>query len=117
MRGSLMLITLILIGAGWTYVKHMLHDREKKILLVGISLHGLRFVANIIIDESEIGSARYTTWKEIFILVDLLSVGLVLFPIVWSIRHLSKASQTDGKAALNLRQLKLFRQFYLMVSS
>lgn len=34
-----------------------------------------------------------------------------------SIRHLQEASQTDGKAAMNLRKLKLFQQFYVMLVS
>jgi len=34
-----------------------------------------------------------------------------------SIRHLQEASQTDGKAAINLRKLKLFQQFYVMLVS
>ena len=54
-------------------------------------------------------------WREIFILVDLLCCGAILFPVVWSIRHLQEASQTDGKAAINLRKLKLFRHFYVMI--
>nr|XP_050024223.1 protein GPR107-like [Dermacentor andersoni] len=32
-----------------------------------------------------------------------------------SIRHLQEASQTDGKAAINLEKLKLFRHFYVMI--
>ncbi|KAG8311376.1 hypothetical protein J6590_044523 [Homalodisca vitripennis] len=32
-----------------------------------------------------------------------------------SIRHLQEASHTDGKAAINLRKLKLFRHFYVMI--
>ena len=32
-----------------------------------------------------------------------------------SIRHLQEASQTDGTAAINLRKLKLFRHFYILV--
>jgi hypothetical protein len=53
----------------------------------------------------------------VFILVDLLCCGAILFPVVWSIRHLQEGSQTDGKAAINLRKLKLFRHFYIMVSA
>eukprot|EP01105_Mastigella_eilhardi_P024836 TRINITY_DN656_c0_g1_i1.p1 TRINITY_DN656_c0_g1~~TRINITY_DN656_c0_g1_i1.p1 ORF type:complete len:203 (-),score=37.07 TRINITY_DN656_c0_g1_i1:53-661(-) len=36
-------------------------------------------------------------------------------PIMWSIRNLRAASQTDGKAAVNLSKLRLFREFYLLV--
>ena len=32
-----------------------------------------------------------------------------------SIRHLTEAANADGKAALSLNKLKLFRQFYIMV--
>jgi hypothetical protein len=35
--------------------------------------------------------------------------------VVWSIRHLQDASQSDGKATISLSKLKLFRHFYIMV--
>ncbi len=72
-------------------------------------------VAYIIIEESEEGDARHVWWREIFILVDLLCCGAILFPVVWSIRHLQDSSQTDGKATVSLEKLKLFRHFYIMV--
>ena len=50
-------------------------------------------------------------------LVDIICCCAILFPIVWSIKHLREASQTDGKAARSLHKLTLFRQFYVMVVS
>ncbi|KAK7095551.1 protein GPR107-like [Littorina saxatilis] len=114
-RGALMFVTVLLIGAGWAFIKHVLTDREKKLFLIIIPLQVLDRVAEVIVEESEEGNQSYMTWKEIFILVDLLCCGAILFPVVWSIRHLQEASSTDGKAAINLQKLKLFRHFYILV--
>ncbi|VDP42906.1 unnamed protein product [Schistosoma curassoni] len=116
-RGALLFITILLIGAGWAFIKHMLTPRERNVFLIVVPLQVLANIATIVIEESEAGAARYATWKEIFIFVDLACCGAILFPVVWSIRLLKAASQTDGKAAINLRNLRLFRHFYILVNS
>ncbi len=45
-------------------------------------------MAYIILEESEQGMAGRNTWRELFILVDLVCCGAILLPVVWSIRHL-----------------------------
>ncbi|XP_013775120.1 protein GPR107-like [Limulus polyphemus] len=115
LKGALLFVTLVLIGTGWTFIKHIFTDKEKKMFIIVIPLQVLANVAEIIMEESEEGEAQHSTWREVFILVDLLCCGAILFPIVWSIRHLREASQTDGKAAVNLQKLKLFRHFYIMI--
>uniref|UniRef100_A0A8D8V6D1 Protein GPR107 n=1 Tax=Cacopsylla melanoneura TaxID=428564 RepID=A0A8D8V6D1_9HEMI len=115
LRGSVLFITMALIGTGWTFIKHILSSREKKVFMIVIPLQVLANVAQIIIEESEEGDAEYGTWLKVFMSVDLLCCGLIMFPVVWSIRHLQEASHTDGKAAMNLRKLKLFRHFYVMI--
>uniref|UniRef100_T1IV30 GOST seven transmembrane domain-containing protein n=1 Tax=Strigamia maritima TaxID=126957 RepID=T1IV30_STRMM len=115
LKGALLFITIVLIGTGWALIKHIINDKEKKIFMIVIPLQVLANVAEIIIEESEEGDLSYSAWREVLILVDLLCCGAILFPVVWSIRHLQEASQTDGKAAINLKKLKLFRHFYIMI--
>nr|XP_061778832.1 protein GPR108-like [Nerophis lumbriciformis] len=115
LKGALLFITLALIGTGWAFVKYILSDKEKKIFMIVIPLQVLANVAYIIMESTEEGSSEYPLWKEILFLVDLICCGAILFPVVWSIRHLQEASSTDGKAAMNLEKLKLFRHYYVMI--
>uniref|UniRef100_A0A8C6WL40 G protein-coupled receptor 108 n=1 Tax=Neogobius melanostomus TaxID=47308 RepID=A0A8C6WL40_9GOBI len=115
LKGALLFITLALIGTGWAFVKYILSDKEKKIFVIVIPLQVLANVAYIIIESTEEGSSEYSLWKQILFLVDLICCGAILFPVVWSIRHLQEASSTDGKAAVNLEKLKLFRHYYVMI--
>ncbi|KAK2719373.1 protein GPR107-like [Artemia franciscana] len=115
LKGAVLFITIILIGTGWAFVKHILSERDKKLFMLVIPVQILANVAYIITEESEQGNVGHMTWSEMFILLDLVCCGAILFPVVWSIRHLQEASQTDGKAAMNLEKLKLFRHFYIMV--
>ncbi|XP_060520613.1 protein GPR107 [Cylas formicarius] len=115
LKGALLFVVLVLIGTGWMFIKHVLTSRDKKLFMIVIPLQVLANVAEIILEESEEGAREYLAWRNVVILVDLLCCGCILFPVVWSIRHLQEASQTDGKAAMNLKKLKLFRHFYVMV--
>uniref|UniRef100_A0ACB8F003 Uncharacterized protein n=1 Tax=Sphaerodactylus townsendi TaxID=933632 RepID=A0ACB8F003_9SAUR len=97
LKGALLFITIALIGTGWAFIKHILSDKDKKIFMIVIPLQVLANVAYIIIESTEEGTTEYSLWKEILFLVDLLCCGAILFPVVWSIRHLQEASATDGK--------------------
>ncbi|MBZ3885957.1 Protein GPR108 [Sciurus carolinensis] len=115
LKGALLFITIALIGSGWAFIKYILSDKEKKVFGVVIPLQVLANVAYIVIESREEGASDYRLWKEILFLVDLICCGAILFPVVWSIRHLQDASDTDGKVAVNLAKLKLFRHYYVMV--
>jgi hypothetical protein len=117
LKGIMLFVLIALIGTGWSFIKPFLSDKDKKIFLVVIPLQILDNIAMIVIEESAPGSQKWFTWKDIFRLVDIICCGAILVPIIWSIKHLREASQIDGKAALNMKKLKLFRQFYLMVVS
>ncbi|MBZ3888228.1 Protein GPR107 [Sciurus carolinensis] len=119
LKGALLFITIALIGTGWAFIKHILSDKDKKIFMIVIPLQVLANVAYIIIESTEEGTTEYGLWKDSLFLVDLLCCGAILFPVVWSIRHLQEASATDGKgkfpSAINLAKLKLFRHYYVLI--
>ncbi|KAF5826810.1 lung seven transmembrane receptor-domain-containing protein [Dunaliella salina] len=95
--------------------KPFLGDKEKRILLVVVPLQVFANIAIVITEEESPSVIDWFTWRDVYYLVDIICCCAILFPIVWSIKHLREASQTDGKAARNLEKLTLFRQFYIMV--
>jgi hypothetical protein len=106
-----------LVGTGWSYMKPFMAERERNIILIVVPLQVLANIAIIILDENTPATKSWFTWRDVFHLLDIICCCAVLFPIVWSIKHLREASQTDGKAAANLEKLTLFRQFYVLVVS
>eukprot|EP00163_Fabomonas_tropica_P030978 TRINITY_DN7210_c0_g1_i1.p1 TRINITY_DN7210_c0_g1~~TRINITY_DN7210_c0_g1_i1.p1 ORF type:complete len:436 (-),score=89.68 TRINITY_DN7210_c0_g1_i1:370-1677(-) len=115
LKAIMVFVVILLVGTGWGFLKPFLSDNEKKIFMVVIPLQVIANIAVIILDETMPGEASWLTWADILRIFDLICCCAVLFPIVWSIRHLQEASATDGKAARNMSKLKLFRQFYVVV--
>eukprot|EP00038_Savillea_parva_P002310 m.113156 g.113156 ORF g.113156 m.113156 type:complete len:505 (-) comp10794_c1_seq1:3309-4823(-) len=114
-KGVMLFSVILLIGAGFGFIKHALSKNERMIFLIVIPLQLISGIAWILIEESAEGSSVRSTWTSIGLMIDLVCCVAVLFPVVWSIRHLRESSATDGKAAASLNKLRLFRKFYVMV--
>ncbi|KAK8965074.1 hypothetical protein KSP40_PGU009975 [Platanthera guangdongensis] len=115
LKGISLFTLIVLIGTGWSFLKPYLQDKEKKVLMVVIPLQVVANIAQVVIDESGPYARDWVTWKQVFLLVDVICCCAILFPIVWSIKNLREAARTDGKAAVNLMKLTLFRQYYIVV--
>uniref|UniRef100_A0A2P2HZ52 Protein GPR107-like n=1 Tax=Hirondellea gigas TaxID=1518452 RepID=A0A2P2HZ52_9CRUS len=115
LKGALLFTVLALIGSGWAFIKHILSSKEKKIFMLVVPLQIIANVGTIIIEETDEWDPEQAVWARLLYLLDFLCCAAILLPVVWSIRHLQEASHTDGKAAMNLSKLKLFRHFYIMV--
>ena len=158
LRGLLLIISILLVGTGFSIIKHILSENERRLFVIVIPLQvnilinfkytqymnllnlekielwpgfyfltksketkiifcpkTLAITAYIFLEEKEEGNADYVTWRQLFFLLDLLCCGAILFPVVWSIRHLEAASRTDGKMIYNLKKLQIFKHFYIMV--
>ncbi|KAL8148467.1 protein CANDIDATE G-PROTEIN COUPLED RECEPTOR 7-like [Apium graveolens] len=114
-KGIILFTLIVLIGTGWSFIKPYLQDKEKKVLMIVIPLQVIANVAQVVIDESGPFAEDLYTWKKVFLLVDILCCCAVLFPIMWSIKNLREAAKSDGKAAVNLMKLTLFRLYYIVV--
>lgn len=115
LKGITLFTLIVLIGTGWSFLKPYLQDKEKKVLMIVIPLQVVANIAQVVIDENGPYGHDWITWKQIFLLVDVVCCCAILFPIVWSIKNLREAARTDGKAAVNLMKLTLFRQYYIVV--
>ncbi|KAL2902863.1 hypothetical protein RDABS01_027945 [Bienertia sinuspersici] len=115
LKGITLFTLIVLIGTGWSFLKPYLQDREKKVLMIVIPLQVIANIAQVVIDETSPFNQDWVTWKQVFLLVDVICCCAVLFPIVWSIKNLREAARTDGKAAVNLMKLTLFRHYYIVV--
>ncbi|XP_059628958.1 protein CANDIDATE G-PROTEIN COUPLED RECEPTOR 7-like [Cornus florida] len=117
LKGITLFTLIVLIGTGWSFLKPYLQDKEKRVLMIVIPLQVVANVAQVVIDEAGPYGQDSYTWKQVFLLVDVVCCCAVLFPIVWSIKNMREAARTDGKAAVNLMKLTLFRQYYVVVIS
>jgi len=112
-RALLMFAVLVLAGTGWSSLKPFLTNRDKQfvlvVLLVQLAVNG----AWIVVQVTEPGYVSWLAWQSIFNILDLACCLLITLPIYWSIQHLEREAETDGKLATNLTRLRNFRWFYL----
>ncbi|KAL0409202.1 UNVERIFIED_CONTAM: protein CANDIDATE G-PROTEIN COUPLED RECEPTOR 7 [Sesamum radiatum] len=105
LKGITLFTLIVLIGTGWSFLKPYLQDKDKKVLMIVIPLQVVANIAQVVIDETGPFRHEWVTWKQVFLLVDVICCCAVLFPIVWSIKNLREAARTDGKAAVNLMNI------------
>ncbi|CAN4075854.1 unnamed protein product [Withania somnifera] len=115
LKGIMLFTLIVLIGTGWSFLKPYLQEKEKKVLMIVIPLQVIANIAQVVIDENGPYNDEWVAWKQVFLLVDVICCCAVLFPIVWFIKNLREAAKSDGKAAVNLMKLTLFRQYYVVV--
>uniref|UniRef100_A0A8C3T5I9 G protein-coupled receptor 107 n=1 Tax=Chelydra serpentina TaxID=8475 RepID=A0A8C3T5I9_CHESE len=77
-----LLKVLLLIGTDWAFIRHILSDKDKKVFMIVIPLRV----------RTELATTDHGLWKQILFLADLLCCGVILFPVLWSIRYLKEIS-------------------------
>jgi NADH:ubiquinone oxidoreductase subunit 3 (subunit A) len=144
-KGIFMFTVILLIGSGWSLIKPVLGDREKKIIWIVLVLQVIDNLAVAILSQETEGEKRYEDWSALLHLVDILCCCAILIPIVWQVNSLEniveaeamnsnqsiERNRDNGKtnvitdveseapataiAARSLRNLKQFQRFYILV--
>lgn len=115
LRGFFVFTLIVLMGTGWSYMKPFLTDKDRKIIYAVLGMQFIINIAMVVTNSWVPGHRGWVGWTDMLHLLDMICCCLVLFPIVWSIRHLKDAAVADGKARKNLERLRQFRKFYLAV--
>lgn len=108
-KGMLLFLVLMLIGSGWTIMKHCLDERQQRVIVVVLSFQAANNIALIVLEESALGTKSWGFWSNALRIADLLCCGIVLLPIKWSMDHLASALAVDGKAQEIMNKLTRFR--------
>ena len=122
-KGLMLFLVILLIGSGWSLTKVSLNNSEKYMIGFVLCLQVINNIAMIILEETAPGTQLWLTWKDILHFVDIICCCCILFPIIWSIKHLQQISsnhnelneEEDIKIKRNLSKIYLFREFYVMV--
>jgi len=144
-KGIFMFTVILLIGSGWSLVKPVLGDREKKIIWIVLVLQIIDNIAVAVLSQETEGEKLYEDWSALLHLVDILCCCAVMVPIVWQVNSLEKSVEDETEssnpsdegngvtnksnaitdvesevpatadAAFSLRKLKQFQRFYILV--
>jgi uncharacterized membrane protein len=114
-KGISLFAVVILLGSGWSLLKAMLSEQDKKLLMVILPAQVLVNMCLAIVEETNEGTKGWGNWSDILRVVDVICCCIVLLPIVWSIKNLREASEQDEKAVQALSRMRLFRTFYIVV--
>eukprot|EP00579_Thalassiosira_antarctica_P032705 CAMPEP_0202002230 /NCGR_PEP_ID=MMETSP0905-20130828/8118_1 /ASSEMBLY_ACC=CAM_ASM_000554 /TAXON_ID=420261 /ORGANISM="Thalassiosira antarctica, Strain CCMP982" /LENGTH=552 /DNA_ID=CAMNT_0048559073 /DNA_START=67 /DNA_END=1721 /DNA_ORIENTATION=+ len=144
-KGIFMFTVILLIGSGWSLVKPVLGDREKKIIWLVLVLQVIDNIAVAVLSQETEGEKLYEDWSALLHLVDILCCCAVLVPIVWQVNSLEIVVQAEAEssnpssegngdtnkstaitdvesenpataeAGRTLQKLKQFQRFYILV--
>ena len=111
-KGLMIFVVILLLGMGWSFLRPFLKIEEKQYLLVVLTLQVIANAAYVVTVDSAPGSESWYTWSNLLHLLDFVCCILVVFPILYTIQHLKRTGNVDGKQALTVKRLIQFRELY-----
>ncbi|KAL7543098.1 hypothetical protein ACHAXR_012417 [Thalassiosira sp. AJA248-18] len=98
-KGIFMFTVILLIGSGWSLVKPVLGDQEKKIIWLVLVLQVIDNIAVAVLSSETQGEKLYEDWSAMLHLVDILCCCAVLVPIVWQVNSLEIIVEAEAESS------------------
>jgi NADH:ubiquinone oxidoreductase subunit 3 (subunit A) len=98
-RGIFLFTVILLIGSGWSLVKPVLGDKEKKVIWIVLVLQVIDNIAVAVLSQETEGEKLYEDWSALLHLVDILCCCAVLIPIVWQVNSLEAIVEKDTESS------------------
>nr|GMD95040.1 protein GPR107-like [Ipomoea batatas] len=112
-RSLLLVLVVLLIGAGWTVLKPFVHKEGQAALALGMLVQIVSSVMYILKWETGLFVDGYFAYTILLFILDFVSCWLLLLPIGSTMRELKRNADTEGKAARSLEMLKCFRNLFV----
>ena len=117
-KGSFLFTVILLIGSGWSFVKPVINDKERKVIFLVLLLQIIDNIALVVLSTETEGEQKYDDWSAVLHMVDIICCCAVLVPIVWQVNALEQSIEEGGEnvdTTKALAKLQLFRSFYILV--
>ncbi|KAH9578125.1 Lung seven transmembrane receptor-like [Trypanosoma melophagium] len=115
LKGIMLFGVILLLGVGWSLVRDYLSATDKRVLLAVLPCQVMLNVCLAVIEETSEGNRSWATWFDILQILDVICCCCVLFPLIWAIKKIREAGNTDESTARTVTRMREFRTFYVVV--
>lgn len=117
-KGAFLFTVILLIGSGWSFFQPVLGKKQSKFILAVLLLQIMNHIALAILTHETMGEQWYNQWSNVLHIVDIISCGAILIPIVWQVHALEEQKENanqNGEIHDIQSKLSIFRSFYILV--
>lgn len=121
-KGVFLFTVILLLGSGWSFFQPVLGKKQSRVIVFVFLLQIMNHISMAILTHETMGELWYNRWSNVLHILDIVSCGAILIPIVWQVQSLEET--LEGQVLNNVvdtekieiqSKLTLLRSFYILV--